>query len=120
MRITMKKLFGTAVVIALLGLVSVPARAQEFRGSVTGTVTDLNGAVVPNARIVLTDTATGVKTTTSTNALGNYSVDLLPIDPYDVRVESAGFEASVSHIGLHTGERLQVDGNYDRWNCSGY
>jgi hypothetical protein len=109
MRITMKKLFGTTVLVALLGLVSVPALAQEFRGAVTGTVTDLSGAIVPNAKVVLTDTATGVKSTTSTNALGNYTVDLLPIDPYDIRVETTGFEVSVSHIGLHTGERLQVD-----------
>jgi hypothetical protein len=109
MRITMKKLLGATVFIALLGLVSVPARAQEFRGAITGTVTDLTGAIVPNAKVALTDTATGVRTSTSTNAVGIYTVDLLPIGPYDVSVESKGFEVSVSHIGLHTGERLQVD-----------
>lgn len=105
----MKNCFVTTVLIALLGLLSLPALAQEFRGAVTGAVTDMTGAIVPNAKVKLTDTATGVTSTTSTNAAGIYTVDLLPIGPYDVRVDMSGFEISVSHIGLHTGERLQVD-----------
>lgn len=109
MRIMVKNLLGLILSVAFLGLASIPTLAQEFRGAVTGTVTDTTGGIIPNAKVVLTDTATGVTARTTTNALGIYTVDLLPIGPYDVHVEMDGFEVSVSHIGVHTGERVQAD-----------
>jgi hypothetical protein len=92
-----------------LGLASLPTLAQEFRGAVTGTVADTSGGVIPGAKVTLTNTATGVITKAITNAVGIYTVDLLPIGSYDVRVQMAGFEAAITHIAVHTGDRVQAD-----------
>src|SRR5208282_4546705 len=53
-------------------LLSPPAFAQGAAGSVSGAVRDTSGAVIPSAPVTLTNTATGVKTTTHTNNEGLY------------------------------------------------
>jgi hypothetical protein len=111
MRTKVKKLIGRIVGVALLGLLSITAavQAQEFRAAVTGKVTDTSEAVVVNAEVQLTNNATGVITTTHTNNVGVYSVDLLPIGAYKVEVKMSGFERAVEQCDLHTGDRKQID-----------
>jgi hypothetical protein len=67
------------------------AKAQTTTGTVTGTVTDTTGAVVPNAAVVVEDVDTGVKTTTTTNGAGAYTVRFLPIGKYKVTISATGF-----------------------------
>ncbi len=68
--------------------------AQALSG-ITGTVTDPSGAVVPGARVVVTNNATGVNTETVTSSAGTYVLtDLIP-GTYKVRVEAPGFAAGV-------------------------
>ena len=99
------------LVCLLAGVVSFPSRglAQQFRGAVTGVITDSAGAAVSGAKVELTNTDTGVLTPAVTNESGVYSVDLLPIGPYDIRVTMTGFETAVSQVILHGGDRLQMD-----------
>lgn len=97
------------ITIAALLMAVVQAIAQEFRGAVTGKVTDTSGAVVVNAEVQFTNVGTGVKTRTQTNDTGEYTADLLPIGSYSIQVKMAGFESTVSHCDLHTGDRLQID-----------
>ena len=60
-------------------------------GTILGTVTDPSGAVVPNAKITITNTGTGVAKVTETTGAGDYAVpDLVP-GPYRVDVEATGF-----------------------------
>ena len=67
---------------------AVPARAagprgaaQEFRGSITGTVTDKSAAVLPGVTVTATNVDTGVGTTAVTNADGIYLLPFLTPGP---------------------------------------
>lgn len=82
--------------------------AQVDRGTVTGTVTDSTGAVIPSAQVTATQVSTNAKYTAVTNGLGFYSVVNLPIGTYKFTFEKPGFE-TVSQSGVvilanHTSE----------------
>ena len=79
----------------LILLMAVVASAQTFRGTILGTVSDPNGAVVAGAKITVKNTSTGLERTTTTDSEGNYTVAELPVGPYEVRVEQPGFTASL-------------------------
>lgn len=79
---------------ALAGLCfSLSLQGQAVYGSINGTVTDNTGAVVPNATITVTDVAKGTSVTTKSNASGEYLVEHLIPDTYNVKVEAQGFQA---------------------------
>ena len=81
------KLAGVALVLLLF---SIPAFAQILYGSLTGTITDKTGAVIPNTSIKLTDQKTGAIRTTSANGVGVYSfLDILP-GVYTLSISSTG------------------------------
>jgi hypothetical protein len=60
-------------------------------GSISGTVKDPSGAVVPRATVAATNADTGIRRTVTTDANGAYSFSSLPIGRYDLDVGSAGF-----------------------------
>jgi hypothetical protein len=90
--------------LLVLLLVSSVTYAQETRATLTGRVTDPSGAIVPQAPIVVTNTATGVKTTAKSNSAGEYTIPFLDPGPYSVAVSSPGFKGYV-----HSGIRLQTE-----------
>ena len=97
-------------VIAALVLGGMYSPAQTITGSINGTVTDPSGAVVPNAKITATNTATGVTTTTTTNSDGIYNIRFLQIGSYKVTVEAAGFAKSeIGPFTLETGQNAKID-----------
>ena len=77
--------------LALLAVVSRPGMAQLTSGNVLGTVLDTTGAAVPNATVVATDRATGVKSNAVTSVTGQYRFDNLPVGAYDITVTAQGF-----------------------------
>src|SRR5271165_684582 len=77
---------------------------QAVNGSLVGTVTDSSGAVLPNAKVVLLETNTGVSKSAITNESGNYQFPNLPPGTYSVTVEQAGFK-KVTRSGVD----VQVD-----------
>lgn len=79
--------------LAIFGVIlsSGTARAQEATGKIVGTVYDEQGAVIPGAKVTVTDTATGVTSTGVTNSEGYFEVPSLPIGTYSVTVEQQGF-----------------------------
>ncbi len=68
------------------------ALAQRDLGTITGTVTDAQGAAVPNAKVTITEDATGVSYDTQTNQAGQYTRPLLNPGTYTVTIEAAGFQ----------------------------
>ena len=100
----------TSFAAIVLLCMSTVCLAQESRGSITGKVTDPQNAVVPNAAVVVTNTATNVATRVTTNQTGYYEVNYLIPGPYSVSAESAGFKKLVrGGITLNTGDRLAID-----------
>jgi hypothetical protein len=69
---------------------------QESRATLTGTVTDPNGAAVPNAAVLVTNQQTNITTTVNTSGEGNYTATPLLPGRYTVVVEAAGFKKAQS------------------------
>ena len=72
-------------------LFAVALFAQSDRGTITGTVTDAAGALVPNASVVAVNPETGVQFRTTTTNTGNYTIPSVPSGGYTVSVEVTGF-----------------------------
>src|SRR5438874_2107632 len=84
--------------------------AQEFRGSLTGRITDPSGLGVPNAKIVAVKTDTNTRSETVSGTDGNYTLPFLAPGPYEVSTEVAGFKKyTQSGIDLGTNQRLSVN-----------
>src|SRR5665213_4429886 len=83
------------VVIAIGILGASQTYAQVSGASLSGTVKDSSGAVIPNAQVSITDVATGVVRNATTDSSGFYSApNLLPGD-YEVSVTAPGFSTQV-------------------------
>jgi hypothetical protein len=78
-------------------------------GSVSGTVTDIQGAVIPNAKIVITNKETGVPREATSAANGTYSVVALPSGVYTVHVEAGGFSSRERAASVEVGTSTRVD-----------
>ena len=84
--------------------------AQGARATLNGRVTDVQGAVVPGAGVVVTSDDTGVKQTTKTNEQGIWMVQFLVPAHYSFSVSAAGFKQMDRHgITLQTGDNKQID-----------
>ena len=66
--------------------------AQTANGTITGTVTDQTGGVVPNAAVQVKNTDTGVVYQSVSTATGNYTAAQLPVGKYEVSVTVQGFK----------------------------
>ena len=75
----------------LLAFTLTPVAAQEYRGSILGTVTDTSGGVVAGAKVTVTNEATGTAVEAQTNAEGRYVVPFLVPATYRVEVSAEGF-----------------------------
>ena len=95
--------------LALWALLLVLATGTMFgqagaTGSISGTVTDSSGAVLPNVKVTVTNTATNQAYHTVTTSAGDYSAQSLSPGTYTVTAETAGFEKSKTNVF-----RLTVD-----------
>lgn len=109
---TVKRIFAllAAVMFLICAFSSHRAAAQQFYGTITGTVTDPTGAVVPNANVKVTNTNTNVTAALKTNDAGVYVANSLVVGTYRVDVEVAGFKKAVAEgITLDVGATPKVD-----------
>jgi hypothetical protein len=81
--------------ILLVAAASGILYAQAVTASLLGTVTDASGAVVPRAKVTITEMNTGISRKMETNARGNYAFPALEPGSYRVSVEQTGFRAAV-------------------------
>jgi hypothetical protein len=85
---------GLVTAFFIILALSVPAATQTFRGTILGTVTDPNGAVVPLATVTAKNAFTGIERSTVTDDSGNYSIPELQTGTYEVTVQKSGFQDS--------------------------
>jgi hypothetical protein len=98
------------VVLSLLLLTTSMVMAQTTSGSIGGTVTDPNGAVVPGAKIVAVHTPTGREYPAESSAAGVYLFPNLPPGPYEITVTQAGFKKLVrTGIEIRIATRTDLD-----------
>src|SRR5579871_1146372 len=89
--------------------VSLPALSQVVTVTVQGRVFDSTGAVIPDAKITVVNTATSFSRSTSSSTGGDYQIGLLPVGDYMVTAERKGFQKQVKRIHLDVGQVGAVD-----------
>src|SRR5450432_229243 len=97
------------VVLSFLGSAAL-VHAQAGKAEVTGEVRDQNSAIVPQARVVVTEIATGQSYSSTVTTSGDYTITNLKPGTYNLAVEADGFKRFVREgVRLATGERVRVD-----------
>jgi hypothetical protein len=83
---------GWLAVLAAMAFLPCSTFGQAIYGAIYGTVTDSTGALIPNAPVVVTDTAKGTTSTVTANESGEFRVDHLIPDSYSLSVDQPGFK----------------------------
>ena len=84
-------------------------QAQTGNGSIVGTVTDVTGAVVPNAQVTLTQKATAQTFSATTNSAGLYVFPSLVAGAYEILVSAKGMQDWKAQLTLQSMQRAEVD-----------
>ncbi|MBI4889470.1 MAG: TonB-dependent receptor [Acidobacteria bacterium] len=82
-------------VLALVACLATPAYSQILYGSILGTVEDPTGAVIPKAKVTITNKGTGAVREAETDEAGRYSLLSLTAGSYEMKVAAAGFRTAV-------------------------
>src|SRR5713101_1167571 len=105
----MKRLQFCLAVFAVLAL-TFSAFAQVQNGQFDGAVTDPTGAAIANAKVTVTNPATDLSLSTTTNSSGSFTVKEVPIGTYKLTVEAPGFKTvSSSGVQANAGTIAHVD-----------
>lgn len=99
-----------ALAILLGALLAARVPAQETTATVTGTVSDLTGALLPGVTVSARNTTTGIAKVVVTSDTGRYVVPFLPLGTYELSFSLTGFRPYVAHgIEVHVNDRLTVN-----------
>ena len=103
--------YSRTICMALLAIAMAGyAFSQAVNATLLGTVTDVSGAVIVTAKVIITEINTGVSRTGETNTSGNYSFPDLPPGQYTVSVEIPGFKKEAKkNIDLLVNSSTRVD-----------
>ena len=98
-----------AIMAIFLWIATFPVHAQTVSGTVTGTVTDSSGAVIPGVQVQVKNTDTGQLRATTSTSVGIFSIPALPPGPYAVDATVQGFQETTSSITLAVGQTLNIN-----------
>ena len=100
----------SAAVFLLLSFFACAIHSQTITASITGTVTDATGAIVPNAKVTATNTGTNLTYNATSNESGTYNMVFLPVGNYTVSSETQGFKkVTVGPFPLQVNQIARVD-----------
>jgi hypothetical protein len=107
----LKQLAILITCVALICATNGRAFAQQpTAATLSGRVTDPNGAVVASARVIATDKAKGIKREMVSSDEGVFALANLPVGEYDVRVEATGFKVTTyTSVVLQVGQNTSLD-----------
>lgn len=102
-------IYVSSICVLLLGLAPA-AYAQAVRGSLVGSISDASGALIPGAKVVITNTGTRTTRATATNEGGGYAFPSLESGVYSVAVEHPGFRRAVrDQVEVPVNATVRVD-----------
>jgi hypothetical protein len=106
-----KRVFSFVIAALVVFSLALPGVSQTAgTGTISGTVTDLSGAIVPSANVTVTNTETGATRTLTTNASGEFTSTFLQPGHYEVVVGAQGFaKVNRQNLILTVGQVLTVD-----------
>jgi hypothetical protein len=97
-------------VLAFVCLCALPVFAQFDTGTIAGSVTDPSGAVVPQAKITITNVGTSIKQNLQSDGGGNFVASAVPFGTYVVSASASGFaETKSQQIILNVGGTIHVN-----------
>jgi Carboxypeptidase regulatory-like domain len=95
--------------LALLLSIPLGLHAQQYSGSIVGTVTDSTGAAIPGATITVINTGTAARVTQTSGGQGEFTFAQLPIGTYEVHVKQGNFKEYVeTGVVVHTSTNTEV------------
>jgi hypothetical protein len=102
---------GAPLLVAVsVAVSSVPALAQIDQGSISGTITDSSGAIIPGAKITLINTATNLTFTRIASSAGEYTFAPLKIGDYTLTATATGFETTKrDHIQVDVSSKVGIN-----------
>ncbi len=111
---------STRLAVAVLALSSsFPLWGQTSLATITGSITDAQGAGIPAVKVTVTNVATNLTYSRQSSQDGTYVIPQLPIGPYTLDATAAGFKTyQQSGINLEVNQRLRVDIRMDIGNVS--
>ncbi|HWO01663.1 MAG TPA: carboxypeptidase-like regulatory domain-containing protein, partial [Blastocatellia bacterium] len=105
-----KCLLLMVTMLTLVARMSLPVLAQNPTGSIRGTVTDQQGAVIQNAIVTVTSKATGESRKINSGEDGIYAAENLLAGEYDVKIEAQGFATqNITSVVVRTGSTTSGD-----------
>jgi hypothetical protein len=104
----------SSLIVSFAFALGTPLWAQKDAGAIVGLVRDPSGAVVADAKVIVTDVERGIDVAVTTNGAGEYVASPLKIGRYTVTVEKQGFKKAVAGpVQVNIQDRVGVDVKLD-------
>ena len=101
-------------VLCIVGILSSSLAWASVGGSISGTVKDPSGSVIPNANVTVREVNMGLSYQTNTDSKGHYTLPVLPVGHYELSVEATGFRSYQRKvIVLDTNAALTLDASLE-------
>ena len=108
MHLSYKSWLAGAIVAVAVVLSVGAANAQSGGSSISGTVLDPSGAVVPNASVEIHNAVSGYDRTTNTDSKGNFNFPNVPFNPYHMSVTAKGFAQNAQDVEIRSALGVNV------------
>ncbi|MEO8592421.1 MAG: TonB-dependent receptor [Candidatus Solibacter sp.] len=96
--------------VGALLLLAIPGAFGQTLASMAGETRDASGAVVPEAKVTVTNTGTNAQRSVITNGSGGYAFPSLPPGTYNLKAEKAGFKTSIKNeVELQVQQNARID-----------
>src|SRR3954468_7149264 len=100
--------------VVLFATIIATASAQDFRGGITGRITDSSGGRLPGVTVTATNVATKIASSTTTNGEGDYTILYLTPGVYSLTAELSGFKKVLQeNVQVRISDRVGIDLNMD-------
>jgi len=106
-----RSVIAAVLLLCLVVLLSSTALfAQNYAGSISGTVTDPSGSAVPGASVTVVNVGTNATYSATTSDLGAFSVQQVPVGTYEVRIKVGNFKEYIAkNVEVHTSTVTEVN-----------